>query len=157
MRLGFSRWLLTNLERLPSSTYVSKPFLRLPNHYLHTTGVLTAVGFGDFIERVESILVGVHINLSLPWWAVIAGTTLALRSVLTVPLAIHQQKVGVRLELLKPVLTKYVEAIKHNVVVKCRRENLPVEEANRRIRKEVTGILLIGRIYVLHITYYYMH
>ena len=71
-------------------------------------------------------------DLGLPWWVIISGTTLLLRSALTVPLAIYQQKVVARIELLKPLISEYAEAIKHNIVVKCRREGQPVEEAERR-------------------------
>lgn len=97
----------------------------------------TSVGFWDIINGVESCLVSAHVHSSAPWWGLIIGTTVVLRCALTVPLAIHQQKAGAKIELLKPVIAEYSEAIKHNVVVKCRRENQPVEEANRRIKKEV--------------------
>ena len=113
-------------------------FFKKTNSLLYTTRPLITRGlFYDVISTTESCLTSIHNSTCLPWWAVISGTTLLLRSVLTVPLAVYQQKIGARIELLKPLISEYAEAIKHNVVVKCRREDQPVEEANRRIRKEV--------------------
>lgn len=63
--------------------------------------------------------------------------TVALRSLVTLPLAVHQNKLLVRMELLLPTLKEYQEAVKHNIIGKSRRDNVPVEEANRRMMKEV--------------------
>ena len=56
---------------------------------------------------------------------------------MTLPLAVYQNKIIAKIELLAPTLKEYQEAVKHNVVVRCKRANLPVEEANRRMMKEV--------------------
>lgn len=83
-----------------------------------------------------------HEYTHLPWWAVITMTTFMLRTAVTLPLAIHQNKIIAKMELLKPTIKEYQEAVKHNVIVRCRRANLPVEEANRILMKEVCpGVL----------------
>ena len=97
------------------------------------------------VHLAQSFLQNVHDHSHLPWWAVVLGSTFALRAAVTLPLAIHQQKVLAKIELLMPTLKEYQEAVKHNVIVKCRRANLPVEEANRRIRKEVTPLNYAGK------------
>lgn len=89
------------------------------------------------VHYTEYFVQSVHQWTSLPWWAVIGGLTVTLRSLVTLPLAVHQNKVVTRMELLQPTLKEFSEAIKHNVVIRCRREGLPVEEANRRYRTEV--------------------
>lgn len=53
------------------------------------------------------------------------------------PLAIHQNKILTKMELLMPTLKEYQEAVEHNMVTKCRRENLLHKESNRRVKKEV--------------------
>ena len=107
--------------------------------YNYTTGLdLVQQAPVAAVHLAQSFLQNVHDYLHLPWWAVVLGSTFALRSAVTLPLAIHQQKVLAKIELLMPTLKEYQEAVKHNVIVKCRRANLPVEEANKRIRKEVT-------------------
>ncbi len=89
------------------------------------------------IHSAEKALHGVHELTHLPWWAVIALTTFSLRTIVTLPLAIHQSKVIAKMELLKPTIQEYQEAVKHNVIVRCRRANLPVGEANKVLMKEV--------------------
>lgn len=89
------------------------------------------------IHTAEGFLDGAHHYTHLPWWAVITCTTFILRSVVTLPLAVHQNKILAKMELLKPTLQEYQEAVKHNVIVKCRRSNVPLDEANRQVMKEV--------------------
>ena len=89
------------------------------------------------IHAAEGFFQAVHHYTHLPWWAVIVMTTIVLRSLVTLPLAIHQNKILTKMELLMPTLKEYQEAVKHNVVTKCRRENVPHKEANRRVKKEV--------------------
>ena len=48
----------------------------------------------------------------------------------TLPLAVYQQRRLARLELLAPRLREWSDAITHNVIVKCRRENLGPDAAN---------------------------
>jgi len=89
------------------------------------------------IHAAEGFFQAVHHYTHLPWWGVIVMTTIVLRSLITLPLAVHQNKILAKMELLMPTLKEYQEAVKHNVVTKCRRENLPHKEANRRVKKEV--------------------
>lgn len=124
----------------PSTTNGPRVLIKTPSrHY--------SIGF-DLLQKApvaaihvaQNVLQNVHEHSHLPWWAVIVGSTFALRSVVTLPLAVHQQKVLAKIELLTPTLKEYQEAVKHNVIVKCRRANLPVEEANKRIRKEARKV-----------------
>lgn len=89
------------------------------------------------IHVAERFLEGVHHYTHLPWWAVIACCTVILRSVVTLPLAVHQEKMLAKMELLHPTLREYQVAVQHNIIVKCKRENLPVEIANKRVEREV--------------------
>lgn len=89
------------------------------------------------INSAEGFFQAVHHYTHLPWWAVIVLSTVTLRSLVTLPLAIHQNKLLAKTELLLPTLKEYQEAVKHNVVGRSRRAGLPVEEANRIMRKEV--------------------
>ena len=92
------------------------------------------------IHVAERFFEGVHHYTHLPWWAVIACCTVTLRSLITLPLAVHQNKMLSKMELLTPTLKEYQEAVQHNIVIKCRRENVPYEVANKRVKKEVSII-----------------
>ena len=93
--------------------------------------------FYPIIHATETSFKAVHTFSHLPWWGVVISSTIILRLVLTLPLAVHQNRTIAKMELLLPTLKEYQEAVKHNIIVKCRRANLPVEEANRRLKKAV--------------------
>ena len=79
----------------------------------------------------------VHQHSHLPWWALIMLSTISLRTLTTLPLAIQQCKLITKLELCQPKLAQYKEALKHNVIIRCRKANKSVEQANNMLRKEV--------------------
>ena len=95
------------------------------------------------INGAETSFKVFHDFSHLPWWAVVITSTIILRALLTLPLAVYQSRVLAKMELLIPTLKEYQEAVKHNVIVKCRRANLPVEEANRQFKKAVNMTLVM--------------
>jgi len=62
----------------------------------------------------------------------------------TVPLAVHQNKLITTIELSQPTLQLMTEALKQRVVGEGRRMNLSAEEADRKFRKEVSGVHLVS-------------
>ena len=105
-----------------------------PLHYRAVTS-----GSGPFVvvQTAEAFYQTLHEYTHLPWWCVIVSSTVLLRSVVTLPFAVHQHRLLAKMELLMPTLKEYQEAVKHNVIAKCRQENLPLEVANKRMKKEV--------------------
>ena len=106
--------------------------------------------FYPVLHATETSFKAIHSFSHLPWWGVVISTTVVLRSILTLPLAVYQSKTIAKMELLQPTLKEYQEAVKHNVVVKCRRANLPLKEANRRLKKAVK-IFLPSKILLSYI------
>ena len=92
------------------------------------------------IHAAEVFFQTVHYYTHLPWCSVIILATIVLRSLVTLPLAVYQNEIITKMELLMPTLKEYEEAVKHNVVTKCRREDVPYKEANRRVNKEVREV-----------------
>lgn len=78
-----------------------------------------------------------HEHSHLPWWALIMLSTVSLRALTTLPLAVQQCKMIAKLELFQPKLVQHREALKHKIIVRCRRANMSVEQANKILRKEV--------------------
>ena len=60
-----------------------------------------------------------------------------LRSIITVPLAIHQNKLIAEIELHQPTVSMMTEALKHRVVSECRRSGVSADEADRLFKKRV--------------------
>lgn len=87
------------------------------------------------IYALQVLLETVHTWTHLPWWAVIVGSTAVLRSMITVPLAIHQNKLIAEIELRQPTVSMMTEALKHRVVSECRRSGVSADEADRLFKK----------------------
>ncbi|XP_068704826.1 cytochrome c oxidase assembly protein COX18, mitochondrial-like [Montipora foliosa] len=87
------------------------------------------------IHALQTLLETVHSWTHLPWWAVIIGSTAVLRSVTTVPLAVHQNKLIAKIELHQPTVSMMTEALKHRVVGECRRSGLPADRADKLFKK----------------------
>lgn len=63
---------------------------------------------------------------------------------MTVPLAVHQNKLLTTIELSQPTLQMMTEALKVRVAGEGRRMNLSAEEAHRKFRKEVSAVHLVS-------------
>lgn len=88
------------------------------------------------IVAMQDVLLSVNSFTGLPWWATIMSTTLLLRLLITLPLARQQAVTVSKIELLQPTINEIVEALKHNITIKGKRANKPVEEVNREFRME---------------------
>ena len=89
------------------------------------------------VEAVTGLFVDLHAVTGLPWWAVVASSTFALRSTVTLPLSVYQQHVLARLEAMKPVMSEWTEALKYNIAVRARRDGKSADEATTMLRTEV--------------------
>jgi hypothetical protein len=69
--------------------------------------------------------------------------------VITLPLAVHQNKLITKIELLQPTLKELTEALKHRVTVESRNKGLSSETANKVFKKQVPVLLIL----FLHIKY----
>lgn len=70
-------------------------------------------------------------------WAVIIGSTAVLRSMITLPLAIHQNKLIAQIELHQPTISMMTEALKHRVVGECQRSGVSADKADKLFKKRV--------------------
>ncbi|XP_028410881.1 cytochrome c oxidase assembly protein COX18, mitochondrial-like [Dendronephthya gigantea] len=91
------------------------------------------------ISIAQNFLETVHDYTHLPWWCTIVVTCIGLRSVITLPLAVHQNKLLTKIELLQPTLKELTEALKHRVTIECRNKGMSSQAANnifkRKLRK----------------------
>ena len=89
------------------------------------------------IDAVASALVSVQQVTDSNWAALLLGTTLVTRTAVSLPLAVYQQTTLGKLELLKPEMKEWTEALKYKVTVVCRRDGKSLEEAQTMLQKEV--------------------
>ena len=67
------------------------------------------------IGSAQSVLEAVHTSTGLPWWATIALTAVALRTVVTLPLATYSAVIMARVEKLQPELAELTKRLKMEV------------------------------------------
>lgn len=89
------------------------------------------------IEIAQNVLETIHISTHLPWWSTIVLSCVGLRSLVTLPLGVYQNKLVAKIELLQPTLKELSEALKHRVTIECRRKGLPSQQANKLFKKQV--------------------
>ncbi|CAI2165662.1 18750_t:CDS:2 [Funneliformis geosporum] len=83
----------------------------------------------------QSVLEFMHNSTALPWWATILISTILLRTLLTLPIAIIQQKSGARMISLQPQIMDMFEKLKHEVVREVKNRNGTYEEFQRELTK----------------------
>ena len=78
----------------------------------------------------------------MPWWATIACTTIVLRTAITLPLAVKQNKMTASMELLKPLLTEITDAVRYNIIARGQKEGKAKALIQAELFKEVYICLL---------------
>ena len=96
-------------------------------------------GVSEFlpISITQTFLETVHHYSHLPWWCTILFTCVGLRAIITLPLAVHQNKLITKIELLQPTLRELSEALKHRVTIEGRRSGWSSQAANDEYKKKV--------------------
>ncbi|KAF9406923.1 Cytochrome c oxidase assembly protein cox18, mitochondrial [Podila epigama] len=91
--------------------------------------------------HVNSLLAGTHYVLEtvhstgLPWWATIFCATFLLRTVITAPVAIYQQRAIGRMMELTPVMQAWLETLKTSVSVDHKIKGRDYATFNKEIQK----------------------
>ncbi|CAG8457326.1 14150_t:CDS:2 [Funneliformis caledonium] len=112
-----------------SNTIDSSPPSTLLPETLPTDDVNFIISFN------QSVLEFMHNSTALPWWATILISTILLRTLLTLPIAIIQQKSGARMISLQPQIMDVFEKLKHEVVREVKKRNGTYEEFQRELTK----------------------
>ena len=128
VRRTISSWSHETSQRVEKTSWKIQPRVKFQRTY---SSISTDSAPYTVVQAAEVFFQTVHYYTHLPWCGVIILTTIVLRSLVTLPLAIHQNKIITMMELLMPTLKEYQEAVKHNVVTKCRREDVPYKETNK--------------------------
>lgn len=89
------------------------------------------------VGHFQNFLLTVHDYTGLPWWATIIGTTIALRTVITLPLAIHQHYIVAKIENLNLEMVDIVEELKREMAVAIRMYNWDEKTAKYHYKRAV--------------------
>lgn len=106
------------------------------------------IAFETFVqtpaEFVANSLVSIHENLALPWWATIALTTVAFRTVVGATITITQQRFMERLQIVrKNVTTELEPRIRVLNMQAMQGKTATVIEERKHLRKEVSYCVML--------------
>ncbi|XP_060535800.1 cytochrome c oxidase assembly protein COX18, mitochondrial [Cylas formicarius] len=97
------------------------------------------------VEWCQNLLVTVHDATGLPWWASIIGTTVMLRTCLTLPLAVYQNRVLARLENATLEMGPLVDELKKETAIATKVYQWDEKTArymfNRSVKKQWTKLI----------------
>ncbi|XP_041362241.1 cytochrome c oxidase assembly protein COX18, mitochondrial-like [Gigantopelta aegis] len=98
------------------------------------------------IGFAQSVLEHIHDFTGLPWWASILFTTFMLRTVITLPLAVHAMKVIAKVEMLQPEIKDLSKELKKEVAMAVKKFGW--EQPRARKTYNATMKKLIRDLYV---------
>lgn len=84
------------------------------------SGIFKSISESAPVDFFKTCLVTVHDTSGLPWWATIICTTIALRTVITLPLAIYQNYILAKFENLHLEMPDIVKELKKETAVAVR-------------------------------------
>ncbi|KAI8072603.1 60Kd inner membrane protein-domain-containing protein [Gongronella butleri] len=118
----------------------SRSLLALPSTFEPSSAMETTTP--AFLAANEALLSSLHDQVGLSWAATIVVSTLALRSAITLPIAIYQQRIIATMINLAPMLQSWAETYKVNVAkqLKTRDYDKYQKELNRQYRAKVKQI-----------------
>ncbi|KAF9109791.1 Cytochrome c oxidase assembly protein cox18, mitochondrial [Mortierella sp. AM989] len=100
---------------IPSSVVTSKEsFLDVADSVITPELLHEPTNVNAVLASTHYILEGIH-STGLPWWATIFCATFLLRTAITTPVAIYQQRAVGRMMALTPVLQAWLETLKTSV------------------------------------------
>ncbi|KAI9250008.1 60Kd inner membrane protein-domain-containing protein [Sporodiniella umbellata] len=83
----------------------------------------------------ESVLLGIH-AAGVPWWLTIASSTLLLRSCLTLPIAVYQQRSVGKMVALAPMIQSWGETLKQQMGQRAREQGMSYDVYQSELQKE---------------------
>lgn len=112
------------IHRIPSSKHLSlastltlKPITTsiIPSRHFSLDGFYVALAQSTPVQTAQSLLLDLH--QWLPWWLVIPMATLAVRSLVVLPLAVHQAQVVSRLAAVNAEMARLAPELNKEVAV----------------------------------------
>lgn len=86
-------------------------------------GIWKSLSNSQPVSFVQDGLVQLHEISGLPWWATIVASTFILRSCVTLPLAVYQNKIMARLELIALEMPAIVKELKQEAAYAMKKYN----------------------------------
>ncbi|KAG9480379.1 cytochrome c oxidase assembly protein COX18, mitochondrial isoform X1 [Eleutherodactylus coqui] len=98
------------------------------------------------VHLAENVLLSVQDMTGLPWWATIMCTTMALRTVVTLPLIVYQMHILDKVEKLQPEIQNLAKELKYEVAVYGKQHGWSEKDAKFHFRKNMKR--LVTELYI---------
>jgi mitochondrial inner membrane protein COX18 len=94
-------------------------------------GIFQSFSESGFVHGAQAFLENVHSVTGLPWWASLCLSTFMVRTAVTLPLTIYQQKIFARLEKISEEMKELVPEMKKETAIAMKMYKWSDEEAKR--------------------------
>ncbi|XP_017462416.1 PREDICTED: mitochondrial inner membrane protein COX18-like [Rhagoletis zephyria] len=110
------------------------------------TGIWLTLSQSAPVACTQEALTAIHDYSGLPWWASIVVSTMLFRTVITLPLAIYQNKIMARLELLALEMPAIVAELKKEAAMAMKKFNWTESQTrlvyNRSLKKQWNALIV---------------
>lgn len=110
------------------------------------TSLWTSISQSTPVAYVQQGLINIHDLTGLPWWASVILSTVLMRSLVTLPLAIYQNKIVARLEKISLEMPDIVKELKQETAYAMKKFNWTEREArityNRSLKKQWDKLII---------------
>ncbi|KAF5889047.1 mitochondrial inner membrane protein COX18 [Clarias magur] len=140
----------------PAHTLSSRCVTFVPAVYLQPCGVrhVSSSGSGWYesvadsapVHFTEQLLISSQQMTALPWWAGIVCTTLALRTVVTLPLAVYQAVIIAKIEALQKEIAELAQRLRYEVSVRAKEKGWSEKMCRFKFKKNLRRI--VSELYV---------
>ncbi|CAL8357806.1 unnamed protein product [Merluccius merluccius] len=110
------------------------------------SGLYGSVADSSLVHLTEQLLVSTQGATGLPWWASIMCTTLALRTVVTLPLGAYQMVVIGKVEALQSEIAELAKRLRYEVSVRAQERGWQERHCRYQFKKNLRRI--VSELYV---------
>uniref|UniRef100_A0A182RRV0 Membrane insertase YidC/Oxa/ALB C-terminal domain-containing protein n=1 Tax=Anopheles funestus TaxID=62324 RepID=A0A182RRV0_ANOFN len=119
---------------------------RLFSYEATVSGIWQSLSHSAPVAYMQHGIINLHDLTGLPWWATIILTTVSLRTLVTLPLAVYQNKMLTRLEQISLEMPELVKELKAETAYAIKKFNWTEKEArimyNRSLKKQWNKLIV---------------
>ncbi|XP_053507641.1 cytochrome c oxidase assembly protein COX18, mitochondrial [Ictalurus furcatus] len=132
----------------------SRSVTLMPALYLHCVRRVSTTGSGWYesvadsapVHFTEQLLISSQQTTMLPWWAGIICTTLALRTVVTLPLAVYQAAIIAKIEALQKEIAELAQRLRYEISIRAKEKGWSEKTCRYHFKKNLRQI--VSELYV---------
>uniref|UniRef100_A0A2M4BUB3 Putative inner membrane protein cox18 mitochondrial n=1 Tax=Anopheles marajoara TaxID=58244 RepID=A0A2M4BUB3_9DIPT len=122
------------------------PLVRHFSYEATVTGIWQSLSQSTPVAYVQHGMIELHDFSGLPWWTTIVIATIGLRTLVTLPLAIYQNKIVARLELISLEMPELIKELKAETAYAIKKFNWTEKEArimyNHSLKKQWNNLIV---------------